>query len=467
MRRPYTLALAAILLPITAQAARPLDDLPDLVDRLIPSVVNITSRSLAPLPMAMQRTTGAPPPSMAMTPEERAKTALGSGFVIDPDGLIVTNNHVIDGAFDITVTFKDGTSLHADVVGTTKIGDIALLQVHPTRKLPALRFTEGPALRVGEPVIAIGNPLGFGSTVTTGIVSALNRDIMLSPFDSFIQTDAAINHGNSGGPLFNPKGEVVGVNTAIYSPVEDGGSIGIGFAIPAARAKWQVEQLRTHGLVKAGDIGVGVQDLSADLATALAVPPGQSGVIITGIVPASPAAQAGLREGDVILTTEGNAISDTRDFARTIAERPLGQPVALTLWRHGTPITATPTVQEWQGGERIDRAALARSTAARPMTMDLGLRLAPLTDDQRQTHGLDPQDGGVAVSAVMANSLAGDRGLHAGDVILRVMDHKVAAPEEVLSAVRGMIEGADETILTLVANAEGRRWVVLPIRRPQ
>ena len=463
----WTGAFALIAsMPIMPARAAPAPGLPDLLQTLLPSVVNITTRSLVPILSDATNAAGSASISSGKSLEQRGKTALGSGFIIDPDGLIVTNNHVIEGAFDVSVTFMDGTIAHAAIVATTKISDIALLKVDLGHKLPALRFGDSAALRVGDTVIAIGNPLGFGGSVSTGIVSALNRDIMLSPLDDFIQTDASLNHGNSGGPLLNATGEVVGVNTALINPTAEGGSIGIGFAIPAFDVQFVIGQLRRFGVVRAGDLGLKVQDVTTEIAHATGMPvaawtagfrTGSAGwgVIVTNVTEGGPAAEAGLQEGDIVFRMDDVAIGDMRMLARMIAVHPLNERAILSVWRDGMMASVTPIVREWLGGEQTDRAAFARSTALRQNTMDLGLRL-----------GLPIDRKGVLVVGVMPDSIAGDRGLREGDVILKLMNLPVSQPEDLLRALRSMFETHHTMAMLLVRTAEGLRWVPLPLSGP-
>lgn len=457
-------AAAGVPTPGTGEA------MPDLVARLLPSVVNITTKRLVPPPTSSLNASSTTEAGDGTT----SSTAVGSGFVVDPEGLIVTNNHVIDGAYDISATFQDGTVAHADLIATSKVSDLALIRVNLHRKLPAVTFGDSTTLRVGEPVIAIGNPLGFGGTVSTGIISALNRDIMLSPFDDFIQTDAALNHGNSGGPLFDMNGDVIGVNTALYTPTAEGGSIGLGFAIPAYCVQFVVAQLRSYGHVRAGELGVQLQDVTIDIARAMGLPPiadpedGKTrhhdwGVIVTAVDPGGPADTAGLKDGDIIRTVDGWPIEDIRAFARIVAVRPLGVPVRVEYWHEGKSITANPVVREWLTGEEVDQAALQRSKAQRVASMDMGLRLAPLTDQARLARDLPPGQAGVLVAAVMAGSPAGDRGLGAGDVIVKVQGMPVTNPDQVLAYLRGMIMARHDMVLLLVRGRTGLRWVPLPI----
>jgi serine protease Do len=467
------LAFAVVFTP-PARAAWSPDGLPDLVTRLLPSVVNITSRTLVTVPTNSLSAASSTPGTGDGTPDQRAKTTVGSGFVIDPDGLIVTNNHVIEGAFDLSATFQDGTVANATVVGTSKIGDIALLKVNLNRKLPSVTFSDNSKLRVGQQVIAIGNPLGFGGTVSTGIVSALNRDIMISPFDDFIQTDAALNHGNSGGPLFNLDGEVIGVNTALYSPLAEGGSIGLGFAIPAYCAQFVIGQLREFGIVRAGEVGLKLQDVSGEIAHAAGLPassrtigilPGSAGwgVIVTSVVPDGPAAVAGLKDGDILLTINEEPIADVRAFARIVAVHPLNQKVRISAWRDGATLVLSPVVREWATGQATDRAALARTTVAREARMDMGLQLAALSPDERKARELPTGQNGVLITRVIPGSIASDRGLADGDVILKVANREVSQPNDVLTGLRGMIEANNAMVLLLVQGKAGLRWVPLPI----
>ena len=461
--------------PIPTLAALPASGLADLVETLMPTVVNITVRTIVRPPTSGLNAAAQPGPDSGLSAEMRAKTTLGSGFVIDPSGIIVTNNHVIDGAFDVSVTFHDGAIAHAVVLATTKIGDLALLKVNMDRPLPAAHFGDSSKMRVGETVITVGNPLGFGGTVSTGIVSALNRDIMLSPFDDFIQTDAALNHGNSGGPMFNLNGDVIGVNTALFTPTDNGGSVGIGFAIPAYCVQFVVGQLLQYGFVRAGEIGVRLQDVTSDIAQAAGVPPtahsakalpGSAGwgVILTDLTPDGPAARAGLQDGDIVLRVDNRAIGDTREFARLIAIHPLDEKVTLGYWREGQMAVAQPVVREWVTAEQTDRAALARSSTPRSTTMDLGLRLALLSADARTAHHLPPDLEGVLITGVMPDSAAGDRGLGKGDVILKVMNKPVQTPDDVLAGLRVAIAGQQSMALVLVRGAAGLRWVPLPIQ---
>jgi len=461
--------LYAGLTPARAENAVPNTGLADLIARLMPSVVVINSTLVEPAPA----TSG-----MSAAGQSGTDTApvihkqFGSGFVIDADGLIMSNNHVIDGAADISVTFEDGTVAKAELVGATKIGDISVLKVTLNHKLTPVTFGNSTLLRVGDPVVAIGNPLGFGGTVTTGIISALNRNIMLSPFDDFIQTDAAINHGNSGGPLFNLKGEVIGVNTAIISPGTDGGSVGLGFAIPAYNAQFVGAELVKYGHVRAGYLGVEGQDVTAEIAAAAGLPqtriPDMNGrpslgVIVTEVPEGSSGKAGGLHEGDIVMTVAGIGVGDLRGFARLLAVQPLGQQVEVVVWRRNAKVTLHPVVQEWLSGEQYDQAAVSHTLAQHWNSMDLGLKLEPLTDAARKANKLPADSPGVVVTAVAPFSVASDRGLKVGDVILRVQDDPVTKPTEVLGMVGSMMQASHTLVLLLVHGESGQRWVPLPL----
>lgn len=348
-RSPIFAVFWAILLVLPGLARPAPDSFADMAAQLLPTVVNIsTSQTLK----AGQRNTvlQAPPGSpledllkgMSGPNQPRKVTSLGSGFIIDPSGLIVTNNHVIEGADQISVNLNDGTTLPAKVVGRDDKTDLALLKINPRRPLPAARFGDSDKARIGDWVIAIGNPFGLGSTVTAGIVSARNRNIDAGPYDEFIQTDAPINRGNSGGPLFDMTGAVVGINSAIYSPT--GGSVGIGFAIPSNLARDVIGQLRQTGTVRRGWVGVNIQPVTPDIAQRAGLP-GPWGALVTNVTPNGPAARAGIHNGDVVVVFDGKKIPDPRTLSRAAAAAPIGKTVNVEVLRNRQRLYLRLTVQ--------------------------------------------------------------------------------------------------------------------------
>ena len=392
----------------------------------------------------------------------RVKT-YASGFIIDTSGIIITNKHVIDGAIDIMVIFSDGNRAHGTLIAASAIADLAVLKATVANSLPFLKWGDSNRLRVGNPILTIGNPLGIGMSVSAGIISALNRDLQDTPFDSYIQTDAAINKGNSGGPLIDQYGEVVGVNTALYNTDPNGGFIGIGFAIPSAAAQFVVDHLLDPRHPKPGWLGVKLQDVTPALAEALGLP-GHKGSLIVEVDQAGPASRAGLRPGDVLERINTMLPSDARDFMRAIVIVPVGEQVTLTVWRDGKEQPVVVTVAAWpdatpEGG--VISASLARAMIERPP--DLGLKLKPITDAARKQFGLDPKVNGVLVSAVDIDCEAGDLGLVAGDVITMAQGMPVATPADVTHALTVAHEQHRTSAALLVQGKGGKRWVSLSI----
>jgi serine protease Do len=428
--------------PLAAATAWP-EGFANVVDAVKPAVVNIAVDKAMPEAVA----TGAPDlpglsPDSPMgdllrkfrqqQPDDGDQRhmpkghAVGSGFIIDASGYIVTNNHVVDGADKINVTLADGTSFDAKVIGTDKKTDLALVKIDAGKSLPYVQFGDSDKARIGDWVVAIGDPFGLGGSVTAGILSARGRDIGSGPYDDFLQVDAPINPGNSGGPLFDRSGKVIGVPTAIYSP--NGGSVGIGFAIPAATATKVVAALRDHGSVERGWLGLQMQPVTDELAQAMGLPKAQ-GVLINKVEPDSPAAKAELAQGDVITAFDGKPIKQPRDLARFVAEA-RGK-ADLTLWRQGKEQTVAVTIGTMPAEHLA--AAAAPSDAKGPQ---VGVSLAPLTADTRDALGLDAAVKGVVVAAVKPGSKAADSGLQQGDIILGFGGDKVATPKEAVSKIR-------------------------------
>ena len=385
--------------------------------------------------------------------------AMGSGFIIDPSGLVVTNHHVIAGAFEIVVTLNDGTQLDAELVGTDAKTDLALLEVEAAGTLPYATFGDSDTTRVGDWVLAIGNPFGLGGTATTGIVSARGRDIQSGPFDDFLQIDAPINKGNSGGPLFDVTGQVIGVNTAIFSP--NGGNVGIGFAIPASQAGPIVDQLREHGHVERGWLGVQIQSIDDDIAAGLGLKEAEvRGVLVASVVDGSPAAAAGLEAGDVIMAFDGEAIDTIRDLTRAVAAAGPNREIVLELWRGEQ--TTTRHVQLGANPDVVAAAPRKASGADAASESELGLSLAPLTADARQRYAIDDETAGVLVVGVARDTAAAAKGLRRGDVILRVGPEAVAQPADVVRQVRAARDDDRASVVFQVARGDSRQFVAVP-----
>lgn len=418
-----------------------------VAQQAIPAVVNISTWKLRP-------------PANPGDPSRRVKT-YGSGFIIDPSGVIVTNKHVIDGALNIAVVFGNGERASGKLVAVAAMLDIAVVKVDVDHPLPVLKWGDSNTLRIGDSVLTIGNPLGLGMSVSAGIISALNRDIQDTPFDNYIQTDSAINHGNSGGPMIDTAGEVIGVNTALYNPEEAGGFIGIGFAIPADSARFVVERLLDPQHPAPGWLGVTLQDLTEELALALGMG-NAKGSIISAIDDPGPAVAAGLRPGDVLLAIDGVKPTDSRAYMRTIVQFPVGQQVKLTIWRDGKTEDVAAKIGEWPnympGGGMMSAATAAAMIQRMP---DPGVRLATLSNDARQQYGIDPKVKGALIASVEKDCEAQDLGIVPGDVITAVQGAPVVTPDDVRRAVRNAHDQRRPYLAVLIQGKSGARWVSL------
>ena len=378
--------------------------------------------------------------------------ALGSGFIVDSSGYVVTNNHVIDSADEITVILDDGTQLTAKLKGRDPKTDLALLKVESDKPLPYVEFGDSDSSRVGDWVIAIGNPFGLGGTTTTGIISARGRDIQSGPLDDFIQVDAPINRGNSGGPLFDTKGNVIGINTAIFSP--NGGSVGIGFAIPAALARPVIDQLREHGKATHGWLGVQIQAVSKEIADSLGLKK-PSGALVARLVKDSPAEAAGLQVGDVILEFDGKDIVKMKELPRVVAATKTDKKADVVVWRNGERKTLEVEVGSGPDAEPV---ADSSSDQAPDQKAKLGLKLSSLTAEVRRNYGIDKKVQGVVVTAVEPGSPSAKKGLRIGDVIKRIGQAKVSTPQEAVDAV----DKADASVILLLVSRRGNdRFVAL------
>lgn len=456
-----------------------------LVEKLLPSVVNISSTQK--MDVGPVGPNGAPAlPEMPQFPEgspfedffeeymnkhgggggmqPTPATSLGSGFIIDAaNGFIVTNAHVIQDAETVRVTLHDDTTMPAEVVGRDEKTDLALLKVTTKHPLVAAKFGDSAPLRVGDWVIAIGNPFGLGGTVTTGIVSAQQRDINAGPYDDFIQTDASINRGNSGGPMFNMNGEVIGINTAIYSP--SGGSVGIGFAIPSNLSKPIIDQLVKYGHTRRGWIGVRIQSVTEDIAESLGMD-AHSGALIASVLPGGPAEQAGLKPGDIILEFDGKSITQMRSLPRIVAETDINKTVNLVYWRDGKKQTATATIGELEKAEEDGLTAENNQPEEKqgpsgvPVTA-LGVSLRAVNSEDRATYDIPDDVTGVVITEVTGATEAFDKGLEAGDVIVEINQQAVKDAATANDLVDDAITAGRNSVLLLINRAGEVRFVAL------
>jgi serine protease Do len=381
----------------------------------------------------------------------RRVSSLGSGFVIDPAGIVVTNNHVIADADEINVVFTDGRKLKAEIIGKDQKTDLALLRVKTDRPLKAVKFGDSDKLRLGEWVVAIGNPFSLGGSVTAGIVSARNRDINTGPYDNYIQTDAAINRGNSGGPLFNLDGEVIGVNTAIYSPT--GSSVGIGFAVPAKTAIAVINQLREFGETRRGWLGVRIQQVTEDLAESLAIKPAR-GALIAGVDDRGPAKPAGIEPGDVIVKFDGKDIKEMKDLPRIVADTPVGKEVQVVIIRKGKEDTKTVKLGRLEDGEK-PVPAVAKGPAPEDKSAvkkALGLELSDLSDTLRQRYKIKDAIKGVVIVGVDQGSVASEKRLLPGEVILEISQEQVVNAADVQKRIEQLKKDGRKTALIQVFN---------------
>src|SRR5690348_4876412 len=391
--------------------------------------------------------------------------SLGSGFIVDPSGIVVTNNHVIADADEINVILNDSTKIKADIVGIDKKTDLAVLKFKPPHPLISVKFGDSDKLRLGDWVIAIGNPFSLGGTVTAGIVSAKNRDISSGPYDSYIQTDAAINRGNSGGPLFNLDGEVIGVNTLIISP--SGGSIGIGFAVPSKTVASVVSQLQQFGELRRGWLGVRIQSVTDEIAESLNIKPAR-GALVAGVDDKGPAKPAGIEPGDVVVRFDGKDVKDPKDLSRVVADTAVGKEVDVVVIRKGKEETRKVTLGRLEDTDKAKEAAAKtkEEPAEKPVTQKaLGLDLATLSKDLRTKYKIKDSVKGVIVTGVDNNSDAAEKRLSAGDVIVEVAQEAVSNAGDVKKRVEAVKKDGKKSVLLLVANGEGElRFVALSVQ---
>jgi serine protease Do len=386
-------------------------------------------------------------------------SSLGSGFVIDGSGLIITNNHVVENADEIVINFNDGSKLTVtEVVGKDAKTDIAVLRVKPKKTLTAVSFGDSGKMKVGDWVMAIGNPFGLGGSLTVGVISATHRDINSGPYDEFLQTDAAINRGNSGGPLFNMNGEVIGINTAIISPT--GGSIGIGFAVPSNTVTHVIDQVKKYGETRRGWLGVRIQTVNEEFAESLGMSE-PKGALIANVNPNGPAAAAGLELGDVVLSFDGQEVNTLRQLPRLVAQAEIGKEVEIVVQRKGDKRTLKVTVG------RLEETPEPQPKPAEPEPKNnnllLGMAISPMTDALRTLYKIHKKVDGVVITRVAPESPAGLKNLEAGNIILEVTHEKVRSPEDILARFKDLKTSNRKTALLLVADANGEmKFVALP-----
>ena len=466
-----------------AWSREPTESFADLVDKLMPTVVNITTTQNVPQQGPRLRDMPQLPPGSPFEElfkeffdkrggeeQKRRGTSLGSGFVIDGEGYIITNNHVIQGAEDITVVFRDDTQLKAKLIGSDSRIDVALLKVEPPNKkpLPAVKWGDSDKSRVGDWVIAIGNPFGMGHSVTAGIISARGRSLNDS-LDDYLQTDAAINKGNSGGPLFNTDGEVIGVNTAIYSP--SGTNAGLAFSIPSNLVKQVADQLREFGRVKRGWIGVSYQSVTDDIADSFGLDRAR-GVLVANVAADGPAAKAGLKRNDIIISFAGQDVLDLRRFPRLVANARVGSTIDLVVWRQGKEVPLKLRIGEQEEADK--QTASATGTPKKPAEADqpvtstieqLGLTLQKVSDQLRERYGLSDQVKGVIVTKVAPNSPAAEKQLQPGDVILEVDQKPVTTPAEITDIVAKLQQQKKKSVLLFVERQGDPRFAALRLTK--
>ncbi|MFO1154780.1 MAG: DegQ family serine endoprotease [Rhodospirillales bacterium] len=465
---PYPLAVS----PAVARVAP--DSFADLAQQLLPSVVNIsTTQTVEGSGIELPKL---PPGSpfeeffkefMEKNQPRQQKhkaTSLGSGYIIDAKGYIVTNNHVIQDAEEITVILQDETRLPAKMVGRDAKTDIAVLKVDPGNlALPAVKFGDSNAIRVGDWIVAIGNPFGFGGTVTAGIISARGRNINAGPYDDFLQTDASINRGNSGGPMFNLAGEVIGMATAIFSP--SGGSIGIGFAIPSSTVKPVIQQLIDHGEVRRGWLGVRIQQVNEEIAEALGLS-SPTGALVASVIPGGPAEKAKIKDGDVILEFDGKPVDQMRRLPRAVADTEVGKTVPVKIWRAGKEMTLKVEVAALKEEDEEKQAAAPQSgekSKGGESIDDLGVTVAAIDAQMRDRFDLGDDAKGLVVTEVNPDGPAAEQGLRPGETIVEIGQENVSTPAQLAEKVKAAKGLGRKSVLLLVEGEGGLRFVAVRI----
>ncbi len=386
--------------------------------------------------------------------------AMGSGFIIDRGGYIVTNNHVVEDGRKITVKLPDGREFTAKLIGSDQATDIALLKVKSDKPLPSVEFGDDHDVRVGDWVIAVGNPFGLSNTVTAGIISSIGRDVGNGPYTDYLQIDAPINRGNSGGPTFDLQGKVIGMNSMIYSP--SGGSVGIGFAIPSTTIHDVVAQLQAHGHVSRGWLGVQIQNMTPEIAQSLGAR-GDKGAIVASVVGGSPASKAGFVPGDVVLAINGKSVEDSRDLTRRVAALPAGAKASFTVVRSGGQKTLTATIGARKDEQVASNEAPQENSSLGSTGEAMGLGLASVTPETRRNYNLDDHVNGVVVTRVDPDSDAADKGIEPGDVLVSVANKNVRSPQDIKAQIASAQAAGRKSVLVLVQGTAGQRFVALKI----
>ena len=434
----------------------------DLVERVSPAVVSIKSETSSAdnegaddnIPQQFRdlfQQFGQRP----QQPQPRRALSAGSGFIIDKAGYVVTNNHVVDASKKITVTLPDKREFVATLVGSDPVTDIALLKIQSDRPLPNVEFGDDKRLRVGDWVVAVGNPFGLSNSVTAGIVSSLSRNIESSQqYTNFIQIDAPINRGNSGGPTFDLHGQVIGMNSMIFSP--SGGSVGIGFAIPASLIHDVIDQLKSKGTVSRGDLGVNIQTVTPDIATSLGIKDSK-GAMVAEVVPNGPAAKAGFEQGDIVTAINGVAVEDATDLTRKVASVPTGQTATFSVVRQGKPMQVKVTIATRPDSVQLASNAPAKGGVLAPSSANAaGLGLSSLTPESKKTFNIaETVMSGAVITKVDPDSDAAEKGLQPGDVVLRVGNRIVRTPTDFQTGVAEAKKGGRASVLLLVAHSQG------------
>lgn len=449
--KPVLFAFFIASLGFSGEAGAQFPSFADLAEKLTPSVVNISSFSQS----ETENGEGNTPLS----------ESLGSGFIIDGNGYIITNNHVVDKAESISITLSDNTKTEARVIGKDPKTDLALIKIETKRPLNAVKFGDSDKIRVGDWVLAIGNPFGLGSSVTAGIVSAKSRDIESGPYDSFIQTDASINQGNSGGPMFNLQGEVIGISSVIFSTT--GASQGVGFAIPANLAGWVISQLKEHGEVKRGWIGIKIQPNTPEIADSLGISANQ-GVVVSGVTEQGPAQKAGLQAGDIVLSFNRQPIDNTKNLSRLIAETKIGTPAPIEIWRSGQKQTLTVPIELMPEETPLSAAKETASDAAE--TPDngeslniIGFTVKEISPELAERYKMAPSTSGVVVTDILPNSDASRKGIKIGDIIVKIDKRNIIGESAFHEYVNDARRENNRPVLLAIQGQEALHFVAVKL----